>query len=60
MAIIDISMLLYLNDHPVPPNNYTFANDIVFDSDIITQSSMVRNLMGNLARANPGFSFEFA
>ena len=60
MLIIDIAMLLYLDSHPVPPNNYTFSKDIVFDSDIITQSSMIRNLIENLGRANPGFSYEFA
>ena len=60
MLIVDISTYAYLNSHPVPANNLTFANDIVMNSQIITQASSVRTLMANMILANPDISYQFA
>ena len=60
MVIVDISMLVYLNSHPVPKNNLTFATDIVMGSQIITQGSTVRALMNNMFLANPDITYQYA
>ena len=53
-------MLIYLENHPIPPRNTTFINDLVFQSKIIPQSSMLRFLIKNIVAANSDISFQFA
>ena len=59
-VVIDICLLIYLDNNPVPPTNATFVGDVIFGSTIVTEKEQVRAMLSNMLRANPDTKFQNA